>query len=155
MEDKPSRDKRSPDLIANFVDGYAKDWKFTVIEAFRESLDIKWTPKVADKAEIFTWTQGKQFNFKQGQVIYDTPLAYKLQWNEALKHINLYIQITESFESGLLKFKLYRPIKDKSNVEIIDRFCCTQDEFVAFLKTGFLKTGNNYPRNLFSEYKIN
>jgi hypothetical protein len=34
---------RSLELIADFVDGYAKDWYFAVMEAFKNELDIKLT----------------------------------------------------------------------------------------------------------------
>jgi hypothetical protein len=84
--EEPGRQKRSLVLIADFVDGYAKDWHFAVGDCFREQLDIKFTPRIEDKKEVMRWTQGKEYCFAEGHVIYDTPKAY-LQWSEALKHI--------------------------------------------------------------------
>jgi hypothetical protein len=93
---KDSDQERSPILIASFLDGYAAGWKFAVPEAFRESLDIRYTPRQVDKHIEYMWTQGTQFNFTTGDLLYDTPLAYNVEWNHALRHITLFVQIAEA-----------------------------------------------------------
>lgn len=152
LQDK--REKRSPILIANFIDGYADGWRFAVRQAFKDALDIKWTTKVINKIESYEWTQGTQFNFSPGDIIYDTRLAYDLKWSDALKHIKLSIQITETTPSGSVKFKLYRPQKDLRSIEQIDTIECSQTEFVSFLKTGLITINGNNSRNLFEEYNF-
>jgi len=155
MEIKNLRDNRSNDLIANFIDGYAHGWRFAVRECFRDALDIKLTPRVGSKIDSkgkktveSIWTQGKEFNFGQGYILYDTRLAYEITWGEALKHIKLSIQINEITPSKTVIFKLYRPLKDFSGIEEVEIIQCNQKEFVVFLKTGMLNS-----RDLFKEYK--
>jgi hypothetical protein len=93
--DAPSLD-RSPVLIAMFRDGYAAGWKFAVSESFRDSLDIRYTPRQVHKDTEHIWTQGRQFTFTQGSILYDTRLAYELEWVQALKHITLFVQVSEA-----------------------------------------------------------
>ena len=45
QEYREKKIKRSLNLIAEFVDGYAKDWYFAVGEYFKDELDIKYTPR--------------------------------------------------------------------------------------------------------------
>ena len=98
------------------------------------------------------WTQGKEFNFKSGSVLYDTKLAYELKWGEALKHIKLFVQIVDALPFAMLKFKLYRPTKDFSTIEELETIECTQENFVEFLRTGTVTTKANITRNLVDEY---
>jgi hypothetical protein len=88
MQIKALKDERSPVLIATFLGGYAFRWRFAVPESYKEALDIRYTPDV--------WTQGRQFNFTQGSILYDTPLAYELEWGQALEHIKLFVQVSEA-----------------------------------------------------------
>lgn len=94
----PSID-RSPMLIAIFRDGYAAGWKFAVPESFRDALDIRYTPIQTQKQTENIWTQGTLFNFTQGSLLYDMPLAYELEWGQALRHITLFVQVAEASPS--------------------------------------------------------
>jgi len=58
----------------------------------------------------------------------------------------------ERVHFGYIKFTLYRPNKDKSAVEEVDTIECDQEEFVAFLQTGIIRTLDNKKRDLFKEY---
>lgn len=58
----------------------------------------------------------------------------------------------ERMDFGYIKFALSRPNKDKSAVEEVDTIECDQEEFVAFLQTGIIRTLNNEKRDLFKEY---
>lgn len=67
---------RTEYLIAQFVDGYAAGWQFAVPEAFKESLDIRLTPKTLNKVVRQVWTQGQNFSFKQGDLLHNSRTAY-------------------------------------------------------------------------------
>jgi len=201
MEIDAVREQRSPVLIATFIDGYANGWRFAIPEAFRNSLDIKLTPIKIGTKTVDIYTQGKQFSFNDGAILYDNRLAYELEWGEALKRIKLSVQIekvagsdyvtTETIETvaknidvliqkrdkskselsepkqktidglnikkqrmqfGNLKFKVFRPTKDKNSVEELETIECDQEEFVAFLQTGTIRTIDDKRRNLFEEF---
>ena len=141
------RQDRSLDLVANFIDGYAEGWYFAVGECFKDQLDIKYTDRVIDGKKTKRWTQGKLFCFAEGHVIYDTPKAY-LQWGEALKRIKLRCFVIRAVPNrldskgnlinGAVVFKLSKPNKDKDGLDTIGQYDLTQNDFVAFLKTGVL-----------------
>jgi len=185
------REERSLILIANFIDGFTSDFVFHLHESFREALYIKLTPKnIFGKTENI-YTQGRNFSFKSGDVIYDSKKAYLEKWGEALKYIKYFVQIVsardasisinETFEnvlspielkltnidsstssitresliinkykydSGLVKFKLYKPNDDKSNVIQINEYECTQEYFITFLQNGILRTLNKEVINI-------
>lgn len=147
------RQDRSLKLIADFVDGYAQGWYFAVGEYFKDELDIKYTQRVENGKKSMHWTQGPYFAFKEGATLYDTPKAY-LEWNKALQHFNLMCEVIRAtsnqlqeeniFIKGWVTFKLSKPNKDKSDLEIIGQYSIMQDEFVEFLRTGQLKkSGSN------------
>lgn len=58
----------------------------------------------------------------------------------------------ERMDFGYIKFKLYRPNKEKKAVEEVDTIECDQEEFVAFLQTGVIRTLDNNRRDLFHEF---
>lgn len=91
--------RRSKKLIAEFEDGYAKDWAMAVPTCFRTALDIK--PRAATRkgaavekdGQQITWMQGIRFAFTQGDTLYDTPEAYSKKWSEALKSIKVMVRV--------------------------------------------------------------
>jgi len=87
------REERSLILIANFVDGYSSDFIFKLPTSFKDALDIKLTPRMIRGKTINIYSQGKNYSFKQGDVIYDAKEAYTLEWGEALGYINNSIQV--------------------------------------------------------------
>jgi len=165
------KQKRSLKLIANFVNGYANGWYFAVRECFKDELDIKYTeriePVIIDgkmqhriiihdgketkkplTKKVMRWTQGSSFSFTEGHVFYDTPNAY-LQWNEALKQINLICTVIRAiacrtdgegvYSKGSVTFKLAKPNSDKDGIETIGQYHLNQEDFVKLLKSGDLK----------------
>ena len=68
-------------------------WHFCMPTCFMDSLDIAPTPRKKDGKTTHVVTQGRNFSFKAGALIYDTPKAYTLAWGEALQHIRRCIQI--------------------------------------------------------------
>ena len=89
------KDPRMEKLLADFSNDYAKGWDMAVGTYFRDALDIKQTPKVTEESKTVIWTQGGTFAFCQGDILYDTPLAYQ-EWGSAMKHIGKSYQVTEA-----------------------------------------------------------
>ncbi len=97
--------KRSLNLIAEFENGFAKGWIWAVTPAFMDALDIRLTErrkkngwkKVIKKKNVYQkelkWTQGQNFNFHSGDVLYEGREAHSLTWIEYLKSGKYFIQI--------------------------------------------------------------
>lgn len=60
----------------------------------------------------------------------------------------------QRIDHGFVCFKVYRPNKDRTAVEEFRTLECTQDDFVAFLQTGIVRTKENKLLNLFEESSI-
>lgn len=193
MEIEARRDDRGYALIANFVDGFALGWKMAVSESFKEALDIKLTPRILAGKKEMLWTQGRIYDFHEGDTIYDTKQAYE-EWGGSLPHLKLSVQVQfasssgyvtyetietkykeleiihqkgkakpkeettdglvvkkQRIDHGLVRFRVYRPDKEKTAVEECGLVECTQDDFVAFLQTGIVRTKENKQLNLFAE----
>ncbi|HLC15317.1 MAG TPA: hypothetical protein VJL89_03720, partial [Thermodesulfovibrionia bacterium] len=87
------------------------------------------------------WTQGINFSFKIGDVIYDNPKAYNA-WN--LNNFQLILQIIRAkpvhivqddsdntvIHPGLVEFTVNAPNQDKTALERIGLFTVTQNDFV-------------------------
>lgn len=186
------RDDRSYVLIANFVNGYAAGWKMAVRDCFKDSLDIKMTPRISKNKTVSVWTQGRAYNFSVGDIIYDTAEAYQV-WSAAIKHIKLNVQVQSARPAGLVDyetlevkgenlkimsekgpkksriknvkhilirkqrrdhgyvcFRVFRSGDDPSGMKQAELIECTQDDFVAFLQTGVVRTLDYQSLNLFS-----
>lgn len=116
MEIEALFEERNPVLIATFRDGYAAGWCFAIGENFKDALDIKYTLRKSGAKSEYVWTQGRQFNFSEGAIIYDTPLAYQKEWNEARKHIKLFIQVIEATPSEYVTYKTIKTVNNEMNV---------------------------------------
>lgn len=192
LEIEARRDDRGYALIANFSEGFTVGWKMAIPEAFKEALDIKLTPRIFAGKKEMLWTQGRLYNFRQGDVLHDTRLAYG-DWGKALKVLKLTVQVEfaspsghidyETFlvkdkslevshqkgkgkaknilvnglnikrqriDHGIVRFKVYRPNGDKSALEEHETIECTQDDFIAFLQTGIVRSKDNKQLTLFA-----
>lgn len=166
--------ERSTELIADFSDGYAANWKFIVRPCNYASLDIAYTPRVtktedgkAKKATVLT--QGAVYNFLPGAVFYDNNIAYTDVWERALGSLRYSLQINSSTPStgaskvvvsdgilvnistaiyGTVDFSVYRPNAGKTAEEKIGQYSCQQDEFLNLLKTGHFVDINGCHRSL-------
>jgi len=148
LEPKADRQKRSLKLIAEFVNGYAKDWQFAVGECFRNELDIKYTQRIENTKKVMRWTQGSFYCFAEGHVLYDTPKGY-FRWSEALKHILVVCSVISAtpntlndqgaFVNGQVYFKLSKPDQSRTGLDAVDNYHATQNEFVEFLQNGTFK----------------
>ena len=100
------KDPRMETPLADFSTDYAKGWHMAVGTYFRDALEIKQTPKVTEESKTVIWTQGGTFSFSQGDILYDTPLAYQ-QWDAALQHIQTAYQVLENTASRPEKQQVY------------------------------------------------
>ena len=193
MDIEARRDDRGYALIANFENGFALGWKMAVPEAFKEALDIKLTPRIFSGKTEMLWTQGRLYDFHEGDTIHNTKDAYS-GWGEALKHLKLSVQVQfasssgyvsyetievrnselkivhqkgksspkeeiidglmvkkQRIDHGLVRFKVYRPNTERSELIECETLECTQDDFVAFLQTGMVRTRENILLNLFDK----
>jgi len=143
--------RRTEDLNAIFIDGFADGWYMALKDSFRMEFDIKitWINKV--------WTQGPYYCFSEGQIFYDAKEGYSC-WQDALKKVNLACQIvaakpnislkrlvTENSEKtetfvfpGNVQFVLFRPDEGRTKLIPYVGYDISQDDFVNFLKTGQL-----------------
>lgn len=148
IEEKPNREKRGIELLKpHDSDGSSEGWAFCVPPAFNDSLDIRLTSRIIDGKPENVWTQGSAFNFKAGEILYDTPEAYG-KWTTPLSAITCSIQIEFSSgaglsdsgnqrSSGVVKFKVYKPDGTKEKlVPFGTDVTMTQDEFVKLLIVG-------------------
>ena len=107
------KQKRSTELIADFSCGYAAGWAFVVRPCNYMALDIMYTKLVKkidgkivkdDKGVSLkedVLTQGKTYNFSLGEIFYSDPIAYEVQWGDALKSLHCSLQIDEATPSFL------------------------------------------------------
>ena len=98
---------------------------------------------------VMRWTQGAEYSFSEGHVIYDTPKAYRI-WKEALQHISYMVNVLRSTPSkwdedegvnieGSVTFLLQKPNAERTGLDKIDQYSMTQTKFVEFLRTGELE----------------
>jgi hypothetical protein len=157
METLPAkRTKRSSELIADFVDGFAVGWYMAIKESFKMELDIEFTERKREKTSYYEWTQGPYYCFSEGQVIYDAKDGYTC-WQESVKKVNLACQIvaakpnipakidsevTKKSEfrviAGNVQFILFRPDEERTKLVSYVGYNLSQNDFVNFLKTGEL-----------------
>ncbi|GAA0200753.1 hypothetical protein [Selenomonas dianae] len=108
--------KRSTELMADFSKGYADGWAFVVRPCNFPSLDIVYSliamrrdgvivkttkngKEVTVKENVLT--QGEVYNFSLGQVFYSDPIAYEVQWGDALKVLRCSLQIDDASPSSV------------------------------------------------------
>lgn len=99
----------------DFVNGYADGWVMCVPECFKDSI--------------------RNNNLDPGEIFYDSPLAYKLPWGQALKHVKTAFQIKET-GPGTITFNILQPSNDTSTMEIVASRTCSTEKFLDILKHG-------------------
>ncbi|NBX69836.1 MAG: hypothetical protein EBR01_12845 [Proteobacteria bacterium] len=98
-----------------FKNGYADGFAFAVPEAFAESL--------------------KQEKFNQGDVFYDSPEAYKLEWGKYLKKAKTIIQVS-GYDKSDLKIKILKPDKEKTEIVEAESRTVSSEQLFKILKEG-------------------
>ena len=146
------RDTRPTELLRKPEAKHTEGWHMCIPQCFNDALDIRKTDRVTEGEKTLQWTQGSTFSFEAGNVLYDTPKAYE-RWSEAMKHVNLCIQIKEASGAvpgdretdkksgaprnpGLVKFDILVPDKSRTKLVKDKEEIMTQDEFVRFLIFG-------------------
>lgn len=117
------------------------NWHMAVPPCFNDALDIKWNCGAPNSG----WTQSGCFAFKTADTLYDTPHAYKV-WSEALKHINLCVQIESASSAGQgeegtrypgsITLAFFTPNADRTKIVKRGTHSMTQDDFIRFLIAG-------------------
>lgn len=146
IREKPTRENRHTDLLKDPSAEFADGWYMCALTCFNEALDIKQTERVQNKNKTTVWTQGSSFAFKAGDMLYDTPEAYRI-WSEALKHIGLCVQVDSASSagptegrigrfSGTVSFSIFTPNEDRSKIVRRSTQTISQDDFIRFLISG-------------------
>lgn len=142
--DHPEKNERLTDLLVDHGENeYSEDWYFCIPRAFQDSLDIKLTERVINKKPVKTLTQGSEFCFSEGDILYDTSKGYE-QWAEALKHFKVMVQIKDAYPAvpgrdrspGKVTVDVWTPNKGKTGIEKLGEKEMSQDEFVKLLIAG-------------------
>lgn len=155
--------RRTEDIEIRFVNGIASDWAFSIPDAFRDALDVKFL-SYADssaKAEGKTtsrevWTRGipPVFSFAAGHIFYDPPSCRSSEWRVALKKLSRVVQVKEASpdqENGVNGWVLFE-ISYYKNCKFsrAEEKKVSQKEFAEFLKSGNLISSIIRPQlNLF------
>lgn len=146
--DLASRQLRSetldPDLV---IHPFAPNWAFAVPRSFRDALDIVWDIRQQNKVRRETWTQGANYRFAAGDVLYDHPAPYQKElWIDALPYISIALSITtaqpalaSAFAQGTVEFTVMRKREGSNGLHPTNKYQCTQAEFVDLLRTGIFQ----------------
>jgi hypothetical protein len=159
--------KRIENFGITFKDGLAEGWAFSVLEAFREQLDIVHTEyvdkersrqlrKICPRNEDGSlptvyrtaWSRGvpPTLSFDVGHTFYDPPQARVMAWEDALKMLRRIVQVTEARpdelpgSGGWVKVEL-RYFEDGKTIRT-ESHNLSQAEFEGFLRTGQLPPGH-------------
>jgi hypothetical protein len=143
IEGSVRRAKRSLKLLRSTDEENA--WFMYLPSVFNHALDIRETERVGSSQAV--WTQGANFSFAKGDMIYDTQLAYQV-WATALREIRICIQVSEATAAtspgggsprnpGSVAFNLMAPNEHRNAVKLVRTHKVTQDEFVRLLIVGF------------------
>ncbi len=115
-----------------------------VPDVFNNALDIRLTNVVEEPLPV--WTQGGNFAFSTGDVLYDTPLAYG-EWEEALRHVRVWFSVSHATavsppsggaarRPGSVTFSIMALNETRTALTLVRKCVVTQDEFVLRLIAG-------------------
>jgi hypothetical protein len=152
-----SRQRRLTDLLRSPTESDSA-WFMCVPPCFNAALDILQTLRIVGHRQTLTWTQGSNFSFAAGDSIYDTPIAYKDQWSDALQHIRYCIQVTRATavtpaehstprHPGSVTFDLLTPNSARTGLMTTATHTVTQDDLVQLLITGSCSQFTLTPRD--------
>jgi len=134
---------RDPESLKNV------SWFMYVPTHFNDALDIRKMTRFDNKQPYEVWTQGSNFSFKQGDVLYDHAEGYA-EWDKAITQINQAIQVRAAMDvtpaksgsprfAGLVEFEILKPSSAKKQLEPTSRHSMTQDAFILYLISGRLE----------------
>jgi hypothetical protein len=128
-----------PDLVN---ENGTQGWAFAIPSSFKAAFDIRWDIRRENGSKRETWTQGSNYCFSCGDVLYDSPKGYEV-WSAALQHINTCLQVVTAIPArlgsdGRVTFQVSHPNKQRTSLVAGNIYTCSQVEFVALLRTGRL-----------------
>ena len=149
-QDKGKKFKRHTELLADFSDGYAKDWYFCVPKFFYEALDIKFTERKEKNKTLKLWTQGSTFKFSNGDTIWNHAYPYCENFVSEIIRLKIGVQVQSSVpclpktkdrsrNSGKVNFTIITESYDLNSKiiwKIAGNYTLSQDEFVELLIKG-------------------
>lgn len=104
------RIRRTAKLAVDFDEsGNSINTHLVIIPALRVPLDIRRTVKITNGIKSLELSQGRNFQFSEGMVLYDDIAAYTKPWGEALSVINQAVQIKDAsnaFYISKLKYNM-------------------------------------------------
>ncbi|MHC5079699.1 MAG: hypothetical protein ACYTHN_11810 [Planctomycetota bacterium] len=140
------RPTRLKDLLRDPSGGRERNWQYFTPPCFNDALDIRLTDRVREGRKTPVWTQGGNFSFKVGDVLYDCPAGYGA-WENALQKIKGGVQVISARDvspptkekerdPGQVTAVLLKPDKKRKSLVRDRQLILTQDEFVRFLILG-------------------
>jgi len=138
------RNQRSLNPDPDFVTHpYSTGWAFALPASFRSALDIQWTGLQKNLVKSYHWTQGRNYAFSVGDVIYDSIAGYE-PWLIALRSIKTCLTVVSASPAtanerivGHVEFQVAHPNEEKTNLVSGPSYRGTQGDFVQFLQTGY------------------
>lgn len=97
--------ERSRILNPIFVDGYADNWHFAIPESFKDALDIKWTAVTRDGVTSQVLTQGTNYSFKAGDMLFDNRSAYEKTWGGSMASMNYCVKVVSAVSASVVVSK--------------------------------------------------
>lgn len=98
------------------IQGQGAGWTFHVPSCFCNALDIKQTPKLTEEEKRLNkslpkgqkikpklyWTQGSEFSFTEGCIVYDTPIARTsgINWGATLQALGRAMQVVSGYAAS-------------------------------------------------------
>lgn len=122
-------------------------WFFRVPSCFADSLDILYTQRMVSGKARQVLTQGRNFSFKAGAIIYDSGTVCGESWEDSLRSMQMMLQIKNAQpvsiingvrDEGHVEFVILSPDSSHALVVETQRKTVSQDHFIRFLVTGSL-----------------
>ncbi len=112
---------------------FCKDWTYNLGTCFSDTLDCKLQQRTRNKEKYWLWTQGSNFDFKQGYTIHKADGSLAIQIEIATPAVK---SKDEQRDPGLVVLKTYAATHRNPAFIPQELHRTTQDGFIAFLITG-------------------
>jgi hypothetical protein len=129
---------RSTWVLHDFQSGFTDGWACCLPVSFRSALDIRQTLRRELGREILVWTQGGNFDFSEGDTLFDSRDAYEKPWAEALQTMRFALQV-KNVSENIVAFDILEPNDVRSALVVHEHGRATMLEFIRLLITGSCK----------------
>lgn len=141
--------ERSLQMLRDPESEGAFGWFIFMPPHFNDALDIRKMTRYEKKIPYEVWTQGSNFGFKQGDILYDTAEGYS-EWTIAITRIRLAVQVRAASDvaparsnsprfPGSVEFEILKPDSAKIHLVATSKHTMSQDDFVRYLISGELE----------------